>query len=61
VRVTAISKKKKEKKYEENKPNFENAYLRNSLLDSAQNWNWECLTLRDFAQKFLFVVDQGVC
>ena len=31
----------KEEKYEENKTNFENAYLGNNLVDSAQNLELE--------------------
>ena len=42
----------KGEKYEENKVNFEGAYLGNSLADSAQIWNWRCPTPREFTQKF---------
>ena len=48
------------KKYEENKTNFEDAYLGNSLVDSAQIWHWRCATLREFRQKITCVFVQGV-
>jgi len=41
-----------EEKYEENKTNFEGAYLGNGLADSAQIWNWRCPTPRELTQKF---------
>jgi len=40
-----------EEKYEENKTNFEGAYLGNDLADSAQFWNWRCPTPRESTQK----------
>jgi len=40
--------KRRRRKYEENKTNFEGAYLGNGLADSAQNWNWRCPTPREF-------------
>jgi len=49
-----------EEKYEENKTNFEGAYLRNGLADLAQIWNWRCPTLREFTQRILCVSVQGV-
>ena len=52
--------KKGEEKYEENKTSFEGAYLKNSLANSAQIWNWWCLTLRKFTQKILCASVQGV-
>jgi len=47
--------KEEEEKYEENKTNFEGAYLGNGLVDSAQIWNWRCPTPRKLAQKILCV------
>jgi len=47
-------------KYEENKTNFEGAYLEKGLADSAQIRNWRCPTLREFAKKNLCVSVQGV-
>ena len=32
--------------------NFEGAYLGNSLVNSAQIWNWKCPTPREFTQNF---------
>jgi len=52
--------RKEEEKYKENKTDFEGAYLRNGLVDSAQIWNWRCPTPRKFAQKILCVSAQGV-
>jgi len=49
-----------EEKYEENKMNFEGAYLGNGLADSAQIWNWRCPTLKEFTQKISCVSVQGV-
>jgi len=37
-----VLQKEEKEKYEENKTNFEGAYLGNSLVDSAQIWNWRC-------------------
>jgi len=34
-----LRKEEGEEKYEENKTNFEGAYLENGLADSAQIWN----------------------
>jgi len=45
----------KEEKYEENKTNFEGAYLGKSLADSAQIWNWRCYTPREYTQKIFCV------
>ena len=50
----------KEEKYEENKTNFEGAYLENGLVNSAQICNWRCPAPRKFAQKILCVSAQGV-
>jgi len=49
--VIAISKSVA-KRNEENKTNFEGAYLGNSSADSAQIWNWRCPTLRKSHRKF---------
>ena len=49
-----------EEKYEENKTNFEGAYLENGLTDLAQIRNWGCPTPREFAQKNSFASAQGV-
>jgi len=50
----------KRRKCKENKMNFEGAYLRNGLADSAQICNWRCPTLREFTQKISCVSVQGV-
>jgi len=55
-----VWRKEGEEKYEENKTNFEGAYLGNSLVNSAQIWNWRCPTPKKFAQKILCVSAQGV-
>jgi len=52
--------KRRRKKYEENKTNFEAAYLGNGLADSAQIWNWRSSTPRELTQKILCVSVQGV-
>ena len=49
-----------EEKYEENKTNFEGAYLGNGLADLAQIWNWGCPTPKEFTQKILCVSVQVV-
>jgi len=49
-----------EEKYEENKTNFEGAYLGKGLVDSAQIWNWKCPTPKKCAQKIWCVSAQGV-
>jgi len=41
-----LQKEEGEEKYEENKTNFEDAYLGNALAHSAQIWNWRCPTPR---------------
>ena len=43
---------KEEEKYEENKTNFEGAYLGKSLADSAQIWNWGCPPQGNSHRKF---------
>jgi len=53
-------KEEREEKYEENKTNFEGAYLGSSLVHSAQIWKWRCPTPRKFAQKILCVSVQEV-
>jgi len=55
-----LRKEEGEEKYKENKTNFEGAYLRNGLVDSAQIWNWRCPTPWKFAQEILCVSAQGV-
>jgi len=57
--VLQKEEEKEEEKYEENKMNFEGAYLGNGLVDSAQIWNWRCPTPKKFAQKILCVSAQG--
>ena len=42
-----VLRKEEEGEGEENKTNFEGAYLRNSLADSAQILNWKCPTPRE--------------
>jgi len=41
-----------EEKYEENKTNFEGAYLGNGMVDSAQIWNWRCPSRGNLHRKF---------
>ena len=48
-------KKEGEEKYEENETNFEGAYLRKGLVDSAQIWNWRCPTPSELANRKFFV------
>ena len=40
-----------EEKYEENKTNFEGAYLSDGWEDSTRIWNRRCPTSREFSQQ----------
>jgi len=55
-----LRKEEGEEKYEENKTNFEGAYLGNGLADLAKIWNWRCPTSREFTQKILCASVQRV-
>ena len=55
LKVLQKEEKEGEEKYEEDKTNFEGAYLGNGLVDSAQIQNWRFPTLRKFAKKILCV------
>ena len=60
LKMLRKEEKKGEEKYEENKTNFEGAYLRKGLVDSAQIWNWRCPTLRELTEKILCFSVKGV-
>jgi len=42
----SVAKRRRRRKYKENKANFEGKYLGNGLADLAQIQNWRCPTPR---------------
>ena len=49
--IESGTKKAEDEKYEENKINFEGAYLSDGWVDSTQIWNRRCSTPREFLQQ----------